>query len=298
MKTIPSTLSPKNMAFRIEEFDSILTIKLYNEIGLDVKSYFSNDYYELYQCEKTGYRFYNPNSLIGDSSFYEELSRNRKNYYSARWEHRSCLQFINKQDHVLEIGSGFGSFLSQLRELNIKAEGLELNPHAVEYCKEQGLKVKNEIIEDFIISNENFYDVVCSFQVLEHIYDVHSFIKKQIEVLKPGGKLIIGVPNSNPYLFMSDKYHTLNLPPHHAGLWNKTSLKSMEKVFPLKLKKLSVEPLNHSYDYFIQYHKNQIEQNFLRKSLSWSQKYFPQFLKMILCSSFEGRNILAVYTKV
>ena len=72
---------------------------------------------------------------------------------------------------------------------------------------------------------------------------MHDFIKDSLLALKPNGKLIIGVPNNNPFLFVNDKYHTLNLPPHHAGLWNKKSLKSLEQIFNIELVSLQYEPL-------------------------------------------------------
>lgn len=296
--SIVSPLTLKEKVKLVENYDSEKTINLYNTIGLDVREYFANKTYSLFECVDTGYRFYHPPTILGDSSFYEELSRNRENYYSARWEHTACLEFIDKEDLVLEVGSGFGSFLKQLKNQNVEAKGIELNPHAVEYCTQQGLKVENNLLEDLTSNHKEVYDVICSFQVMEHIYDVNSFLKHQIDFLKPGGKLIVGVPNSNPFLFVSDKYHTLNLPPHHAGLWNKKSLESLEKVFPFQLQKIKLEPLDYSYDYFIQYHMQKNESKAIRKSLSFGQKFFPNTLKGITCSYFEGRNILAVFKKL
>jgi SAM-dependent methyltransferase len=77
--------------------------------------------------------------------------------------------------------------------------------------------------------------VVCSFQVLEHIYDVKSFLEASLHVLKPKGKLIIGVPNNEPYFLGYDKYATLNLPPHHMGLWNKSVFEKVAPLFNLKI---------------------------------------------------------------
>jgi 2-polyprenyl-3-methyl-5-hydroxy-6-metoxy-1,4-benzoquinol methylase len=71
---------------------------------------------------------------------------------------------------------------------------------------------------------EHNYDAVCLFQVLEHMHDISGFFKHVRAFIKPQGKLIISVPNNNPYLYVNDKLHTLNLPPHHMGLWTGSSL--------------------------------------------------------------------------
>jgi hypothetical protein len=54
-------------------------------------------------------------------------------------------------------------------------------------------------------------------------------------VLKKVGKLVIGVPNNEPYFQGYDKYCTLNLPPHHMGLWNKQVFEKAAPLFNLKL---------------------------------------------------------------
>lgn len=66
----------------------------------------------------------------------------------------------------------------------------------------------------------------CTFQTLEHIFEVGSFFEALRRLLKTGGRLIVAVPNSEPYLERFNKYATFNTPPHHVGLWNRQSLKA------------------------------------------------------------------------
>lgn len=285
----------------VELIDFILSseiIKLYKEQGTDVTRFFQNKKIGLFKCLSTGYRFYYPKSVIGDAQFYEELSATRPNYYSERWEHLNSLSFINEGDDVLEVGSGFGFFLQKLKELKINAKGIELNNHAVKYCRSKGLNVSGILIEDLAKTHPCKYDVVCSFQVLEHVFEVHNFIQSQIDTLKRGGKLIIGVPNNNPYLFISDKFHTLNLPPHHAGLWNKKSLFSLERIFNLKVEKIMFEPLNYTYDYFISCNIRRIKNKTLQKLIKRIEKKYKNRIRMYLPKFFNGRNILIVYKKL
>lgn len=163
-------------------------------------------------------------------------------------------------------------------------------------CLKKGLRVKNQLIEPFAEENNDKYDVVCSFQVLEHIYDIKNFIDGCCKALKKGGKLIFAVPNNNPYYLKYDKLNTLNLPPHHAGLWNKESFLRLVNFFPLDAAEVFVEPL---------YNRNILVESFLKnKKLNGLLKFYRKLHPGITNRIFlplryfsQGKCLLAVYTK-
>ncbi len=210
---------------------------------MDVSSFFSGtNTFFLYQCNETGYRFYHPKGMEGGGGFYAELQQRLADDYYHEWkfENQLALDVIRAGDKVLDIGCGIGNFLIRAKD-KATVTGLELNEKAIEVCKQRGLNVLNERIEDHALQNEGAYDVVCLFQVLEHIYDVKPFLENALKVLKSGGKLVIGVPNNEPYFLGYDKYCTLNLPPHHMGLWNATVFERTARLFNLKMQQ-------HRYD--------------------------------------------------
>jgi SAM-dependent methyltransferase len=295
---LSSPLYKDGLVDRIEVFDTSKICYAYNTMGIDVSRFFEGaKEVVLYECRETGYRFYYPFSTIGDADFYKDLSLNRENYYSTRWEHLKILPTIRKEDKVLEIGSGFGVFLKLLKNKGICGEGIELNPEAITTCEKEDLKIHNVLIDEFSKQHPEQFDVVCYFQVLEHVTNVHDFIEDSLKALKPEGRLIIGVPNNNPYLFVNDKYHTLNLPPHHAGLWNLKSLKSLEKNFKVKIESVSYEPLEKTYSQFLNTYIN--NSNILYgKILKIVNRISPILLKKVLCNFIDGRNILVVYRKL
>lgn len=84
------------------------------------------------------------------------------------------------------------------------------------------------------------FDTVCAFQVLEHVYDVRGFMTDLSALVKPGGRLIIAVPNNEPYIRRFNPYNAWNCPPHHVGLWNRASLEAMGRLFGLT-------PSEHQY---------------------------------------------------
>ena len=221
-----------------DTFQSSDIIKLYKEqFGVEVDRFFTNPTFSLYQCNETGYRFYYPGGMDGDAGFYATLQAKfgEEYYHDWKFENQLALNNIQPTDKVLDIGCGVGNFLIRAKEKAAEAVGLELNDKAVDVCKQKGLTVYNELIAAHAAKKEGYYDVVCMFQVLEHIYDVKPFLDDALKALKKGGKLIVGVPNNEPYFKSYDKYCTLNLPPHHMGLWNKAVFKKIEPLYNIQM---------------------------------------------------------------
>ena len=285
----------------IENLDIEDIKKAYENIGVkNIGRFFSNiSHVSIFECLDTHYRFYYPFSICGDEEFYAYLFKQR-NYYAAwRWEHRIAFDQIKPDKAVLEIGCGTGNFLKKIKdEKNVDCFGLEFNQLAIKEANKRGLKVYNQTIQEFSQYNKRKFDIVCFFQVLEHVWDVKSFLENAIECLKINGLLILGVPNNNPYLFQNDKFHALNLPPHHAGLWNRNSLEKLGKYFNIKLQGLSIEPL-FEVDYFWKVKMAHWKEN---NSLSY---YLGKMMPKPLCRIrnlitrliSNGRNLLAIYSK-
>ena len=236
-------------------FDVSDIIGLYKrQLNIDVSRFFINlKTIKLYKCLDTGYKFYQPQSLAGDGMFYENLHKalNENYYHSWKFENQLAFDNIQPGDKVLDIGCGIGNFLTRASEKSDHVYGLELNEDAVRICENKGLRVYNQLIEDHASTHESFYDFVVIFQVLEHITDVDLFVNASLKVLKPGGKILIGVPNNEPYFGGYDKFCTLNLPPHHMGLWSIKVFKKFSKLFNLTILKVKYDVkgriLAHTY---------------------------------------------------
>jgi SAM-dependent methyltransferase len=173
-----------------------------------------------------------------------------------------------------------------------------LNTKAVAEARARGFDVTAETIEEFAKGNEARFDVVCSMQVLEHITDVRSFILSSLQVLRKGGRMIVCVPNNNPYLYKHDFYHTLNLPPHHAGLWNKEAFSNLPRYFPMKLGTTRIEPLqDYKLWYLTQINYYKEKGSFLSGLLSLIPRPVYKAPLILLRNYIEGRNILVEFVK-
>ncbi|MEI7736836.1 MAG: class I SAM-dependent methyltransferase [Ferruginibacter sp.] len=285
----------------IESFNSAtITQKYAAEFNMEVSRYFAHcPTVQLYQCNQTGYRFYYPFDIYADGAFYAQLNSDNKGYYKKdRWEHTDAIRFVAEGKNMLEVGCGDGAFLKMAVQKKCTVTGLELNDVAIQQCVQDGLNVIGATIEEHATTHPAQYDVVVFFQVLEHITNISSFVGAAITCLKPGGTLIIGVPNNNPYIFRHDKWHTLNLPPHHAGLWSTTSLSNLQEVLPLSLTALHIEPL-YEYKTWYQAHITHFKETapFKATLLSLVPRFIYKSVLALFRNAIAGRNIVAIYSK-
>ena len=299
---LKSPVTYSNNITLLRSFDIEQVKALYiKETKVDVSHFFEGvKEIELYQCNDTGYRFYFPFTIYGDDKFYQDLNGLNSWYYQDnRWEHPLAITFLKSSDKILEIGSGDGFFIRLCKKNNINnITGLELNTAATAKAVQEGNVIYNEPIQDYSADHAGEYDVVCNFQVLEHIVDIKSFIDASLKVLKTGGKMIIAVPNNNPYLFEWDDYHTLNLPPHHAGLWNKAVFKNIEKIFSITNLHSFTEPLGEiKHWYHIKINHTKKTNPFKAFCLSLVPGFIYKSYVKNNKGKIEGRNILIVFEK-
>ncbi|MEQ1644661.1 MAG: class I SAM-dependent methyltransferase, partial [Pyrinomonadaceae bacterium] len=190
---------------------------------------------------------------------------------------------------------------------NIDGVGLEFNDRAVEECQAIGLNVQKLSIENFAAKNPEKFDAVVLFQVLEHVCDVSAFISNLLACLKKGGKLIFAVPDNSPFYKNFRIHLTMNLPPHHMGLWNAESFKSLEKVFPISLTSVEYDDDYSSIPKYVYFYGDllvtryaAVYNNFLLRNLLivlLVPYTLPVVLKMRLRSELRPHSIIATFAK-
>lgn len=95
---------------------------------------------------------------------------------------------------LLEVGGGLGNFCKAfMRERGGQATLLERNPVMASAARQQGLTVLEGDFHDCNLSER--YDCVAFLDVLEHIPDPLAALIKARQALKPGGWVLLSVPN-------------------------------------------------------------------------------------------------------
>lgn len=196
---------------------------------------------ELFECSRTGYRFWGPQSVAADESFYRLLSAYWPDYYRpTRWEYGFARRALRPTSRVLEIGAGRGYFIKAIERIVTVAVGLELNESAIaeKVCESE---IRSDRLEDYAATIPPAYDVVCAFQVLEHLRNPASFFSSALALLADGGRLILSVPNREycPFALMEDPF---DLPPHHVGHFNPQVFRSLAQMYGLRMEAIVCQP--------------------------------------------------------
>lgn len=150
-----------------------------------------------------------------------------------------CLGDVKKGLNVMEIGCAPGSLVIKL------AKAFDLTPHGVEYtlsgaklCKDNferhGLDPDNifyaDVLSDeFQSQHSEKYEVVISRGLIEHFEHPDNIVKAHMLLLKPGGHLIISVPNLRGiYWLWTYIFNKSQLPLHNLHIMR---LSEFRKLF-------------------------------------------------------------------
>ena len=116
---------------------------------------------------------------------------------------------------LLDVGCGNGDMLIVARQLGWRAIGIELDPAAVRAARSRGLEVLEGSYERLTELGAEFDCVVCA-HVLEHVHDPKNMLQKMADVLKPGGILLLSLPNATSQMrrHFGDDWRGLEAPRH------------------------------------------------------------------------------------
>lgn len=96
---------------------------------------------------------------------------------------------------VLDLGCGSGWFLREMREAGWDVHGVEINTAAAELGRRTaGLNIFPGTVQEAQFPSQ-FFDYVRSNHSFEHISRPGETLDEIHRILRPGGKLLIGVPN-------------------------------------------------------------------------------------------------------
>jgi 2-polyprenyl-3-methyl-5-hydroxy-6-metoxy-1,4-benzoquinol methylase len=121
-------------------------------------------------------------------------------------------------------GNGYGSFYLSGMSQNVVA--VDINKTVIHECKKQ--YQNNNLFFQLVEPEKNTgfdessFDVVVSFQVIEHIYDVPGYLNELKRVMKENGVLIITTPNRKYRLYPFQK----PVNPYHVREYGLKQLKS------------------------------------------------------------------------
>jgi SAM-dependent methyltransferase len=119
---------------------------------------------------------------------------------------------------LLDVGCGSGETLLSLKDAGWRGMGIDVSARAVESARAVGLDVtQGDLLEVDLSAHE--FDVVRFWHSLEHTGSPGEQLRKARALLRPGGWLLVGVPNFGSLLsrLSRDRWFYLDVPRH---LWH------------------------------------------------------------------------------
>lgn len=102
---------------------------------------------------------------------------------------------LDENIKLLEVGASSGQFLSHIKSRVGIVHAIELDSACCKFLNENiGIECEAEFLEDSRFASEN-YDIICAFQVMEHVEDPVYFLNTLKKVASPGATIFIEVPN-------------------------------------------------------------------------------------------------------
>ena len=204
--------------------------------------------------ENLGKYYDSPNYIShtdGNKSLFEKLYQAVKNIAL-----KNKLNLINSlsenKGKILDIGAGTGDFLAFVKQNGWQTIGVEPSQKAKEIALKKEVEFANETSE---LENQSF-DIITMWHVLEHVPDLEKQIHELKRLLKPNGTLIVAAPNfksfdANHYKEFWAAYDV----PIHFWHFSKTAIKllfekqnmKLEKVLPMKFDAFYVSLLSEKY---------------------------------------------------
>jgi len=199
--------------------------------------------YQMVRCPSCQFVFLNPRptteSLL---SFYqgylpeEESSIESWGKMMESVFHRAAtlLEQYGKKGRLLDVGTGFGFFLMEMKNKGWEVAGVEISKKAIDYARDVlGLTVHLGPAER-IGFPDNYFDALTGFYVIEHLPYPLVFLRECYRILKPGGLLLLRYPHTTPIKNFLHVFRIRNrlydLPAHLSDFSPKMIQQCLEKI--------------------------------------------------------------------
>jgi 2-polyprenyl-3-methyl-5-hydroxy-6-metoxy-1,4-benzoquinol methylase len=196
----------------------------------------------LVQCTTCGLVYQNPRPTPAEIGVhyppeyepYVDITQGRRNWLLQRaveYGIEKRCRFITRHrspGRLLDIGCAAGTFMLGMAARGWATAGVELSDSVAEIARSRhGLDVFSGTLEEAGFADESF-DAVSMWDVLEHLHDPAATLAEIHRILRPGGLLLIRVPNLDSWdaALFGEQWAGLDA-PRHLYVFTPTTLRRM-----------------------------------------------------------------------
>lgn len=159
-------------------------------------------------------------------SYNMETMRSPEEHLSApiRWYMHRLAAFLGTlpvKGKLLDVGCGVGTFAKMTEKLGFEVYALDPAEEAIKYAR-KNFSLERTIVGTIadIPSDWQNFDVISSLEVIEHVETPRELVSKMYNLLKPGGYIIVSVPNRDRLGLKLWGKPEWDKPPHHLTGWS------------------------------------------------------------------------------
>ncbi|OGP17448.1 MAG: hypothetical protein A2V21_301920 [Deltaproteobacteria bacterium GWC2_55_46] len=139
---------------------------------------------------------------------------------------RRAVEKYARKGRILDIGCGRGDFLLMMLRRGWECFGLELDERVSSFNR-PGLELRYGSLSDSSFP-DGYFDAVTFWHVFEHVRDPEWTLKECARILKPGGLLLVAVPNTASLQSMTTGSAWFHLdPPFHLYHYSAGNMKRL-----------------------------------------------------------------------
>ena len=233
--------------------------------------------------------------FTGERVVPDKISENGSLYIEHITRYMFAEQYV-RDEKVLDAGCGCGYGTHLLSQRALSVIGTDISKEAIDYCKMHYNKDNIEFYQmdccQLLFPKESF-DVVISFEFIEHIADYDKFLKEVNRVLKKDGTFILSTPNKIKFPNANNPYHISNFDCKEfmqilRNNFSKVTLYG-QKINPIILisKKL----------YFLQEQVDEIQNNLDHLPLFFIKSLIPKSIKNVFKQHIRSQFVTKADTK-
>ncbi|WP_299318270.1 class I SAM-dependent methyltransferase [uncultured Maribacter sp.] len=236
-------------------------------------------------------KYYDPNNYISHSDsgngLLEKIYQTVKKY-TLHKKVKLINEYTIQEKKLLDIGCGTGEFLISAKNENWETVGVELNDSA----RKKAIDKKLEIFKSLDHLNDQKFDVITLWHVLEHLPNLDKQINKIASLLNKNGTLIIAVPNYKSYDAQYYKeYWAAYDTPRHLWHFSQNAIKSIFKNKKIEIVKTL--PM-----YFDSYYVSLLSEKYKSGSSNYLKAFYRGFISNIKAkTSTEYSSLIYVLKK-
>ena len=154
-------------------------------------------------------------SFWGERNAYERAAENVLSGHSRSFRDPNFCEVLDlaashrPEGRLLDVGAHLGFLLQRAAERRWETIGVEPSPALSTIARDRlGLDVRTAFLEDAGFDDGTF-DVVLMVDVFEHVKNPRSILRETARILRPGGVLVLQIPNTHCTLWKSRILHRM-----------------------------------------------------------------------------------------